>query len=252
MAIKKKPTGKDLVKWDEELAGLAKASVKGMDLPSGKFISLKSGKLSFGGAAVPGNELRAVVVGAVHENQYYDEDYDADTPQTPGCYAFGVETDEMEPHEKAPRRQCERCAGCPMNEFGSAERGQGKACKNVMRLAMIAESDLEDMSAAEVVYMKVPVMSVRNWMAYASKKVADTLKRPYWAVLTSIKVEPDPKSQFRVVFDVAEMIEDSSLFGPLKELWEKTMEGIDFPYQVVEKTEKPKKALGKAKFAKRR
>lgn len=247
--------GKSLVKWDEELANLAKDSTKGMDLPSAKFISLKSGKLSFGGAAVPDNELRAVILGWIHENQYYDEPYDADVPQTPGCYAFGVEADEMAPHEKALRPQNDSCASCPLNEWGSAERGDGKACKNVLRLALIAESDLEDLSTAEIVYMKVPVMSVKNFLMYAKKKVADTIKRPYWAVVTSISVEPDNKSQFRVNFEVAELIEDSELFSPLKDLWTKTMEGIDFPYVASERKEKPAKkakvADKKTKFARR-
>ena len=247
----KKATGKDLVKWDEELASLAKASVAGMELPTAKFISLKNGKLSFGGAAVPGNELRAVILGWVYENQFYDEDYDPDVPQSPACYAFGTEQDEMAPHEKAPRKQCEGCAGCPKNEFGSADRGDGKACKNVLRLAMIAEDDLENLDAAEVVYMKVPVMSVKNFLVYAKKKVAEAAKRPYWSVVTSITTEEDKKSQFRVIFDLADKVENSSLFPVLKEMWEKTMEGIDFPYQIQEREEKPKKSAKKQKFSRR-
>lgn len=247
----KKP-GKSMVVWDEELANLAKDATKGMDLPTAKFISLKNGKLSFGGAAVPGNELRAVILGWIHENQFYDEDYDPETPQSPGCYAFGTEQDEMEPHEKAPRKQADACNGCPNNEWGSAERGQGKACKNVVRLALIAESDMEDLSSAEIVYMKVPVMSVKNFVMYAKKTVAQALNRPYWAVVTNITVEPDNKSQFRVNFEVADKIEDSDLFGPLKDLWTKTMEGIDFPYQIQERKEKPKRgAKGKDKFQRR-
>jgi hypothetical protein len=247
----KKQTGKALVKWDEELANLAKDSAKGIELPAGKFISIKSGKLSFAGAAVPGNELRAVIVGWTHENQYYDEDYDPDVPQTPACYAFGTEKDEMEPHSQCARKQCEQCARCPMNEFGSAEKGKGKACKNVLRVALIAENDLEDLSSVEVVYLKVPVMSVKNFLLYAKQKVAETIKRPYWAVVTTIGVVPDDKSQFRVTFDVGELIEDSSLFGPLKELWEKTMEGIDFPYVVQERAGKKKAPVKKSKFSRK-
>lgn len=248
----KKTPGKAIVKWDEELASLAKDATKGMSLPTAKFISLKSGKLSFGGAAVPGNELRAVILGWVHENQFYDEDYDPETPQSPGCYAFGTDQSEMVPHENAPRKQAEACEGCPMNEWGSAERGQGKACKNVVRLALIAESDIEGLDSAEIVYMKVPVMSVKNFIMYAKKTVAQTLNRPYWAVITNITVEPDNKSQFRVNFEVADKIEDTELFSPLKELWGKTMESIDFPYQVQERKEKPKPTRGaRNKFQRR-
>lgn len=250
--MKKQSTSKSLVKWDEELANLAKTSTQGMSLPTAKFISLKGGKISFGGAAVPDNELRAVVLGWVHENQFYDEDFTTDSPQSPACYAFGTDQTEMMPHEKAPRKQNDSCAGCPMNEWGSAERGNGKACKNVVRLALIAESDLENLDSAEVTYLKLPVMSVKNFMLYAKKTVAEALGRPYWAVVTSITTEPDDKSQFRVIFSVGDKIEDSELFAPLKALWEKTMEGIDFPYpDAVDRQEKPKKSGVKSKFQRR-
>jgi len=248
----KKTTGKSLVKWDEQLANLAKDATKGMDLPTAKFVSIKSGQLSFAGAKMPGNELRAVILGWVYENQYYDEDYNPEVPQTPGCYAFGTDHDTMAPHANAERPQAEACAGCPLNEFGSAENGKGKACKNVVRLAMIAENDMEDLDAAELVYMKVPVMSVKNFTMYAKKTVAQALGRPYWAVVTQITVEPDSKSQFRVNFTVAEQIEDSDLFEPLKDLWEKTMEGIAFPYPKAEAREKPEpKTTKKSKFTRR-
>lgn len=253
MAVKKQP-GKALVKWDEELANLAKDATKGMDLPTAKFISIRGGKLSFGGAAVPGNELRCVVLGWVHENQYYDEDFNPDVPQVPACYAFGVDTKEMEPHENAPSKQSSACEGCPLNEYGSADRGKGKACKNVLRLALIAESDLEDLDSAEIVYMKVPVMSVKNFLVYAAKQLKDVLKRPYWSVITNITVEPDDKSQYRVLFDMAEKIEDSDLFSPLKGLWETTMDGIDFPYPAaIERKAAPAKkgAAKPAKFNRR-
>lgn len=259
MAKSPKVPGKALVKWDEELAKLAKDSTKGMALPTAKFLSLRGGKLSFGGADVPGNELRAIVIGWIHENQYYDERFNPDVPQSPGCYAFGTEQSEMVPHEQAPRQQAEACEGCPLNEWGSAENGKGKACKNVLRLALIAEDDLEDLSTAEIVYMKVPVMSVKNFMMYAKKTVGESLSRPYWAVITNITVEPDNKSQFKAMFEVGDLIEDSELFGPLKALWEKTMDGISFPYAIREPEEAPKrgksKPLGKpakpSKFARK-
>lgn len=252
-----KKTGKELVKWDEEFAGLAKASTAGMDLPTAKWISIKSGRLKFQGAEVPGNEIQAVILGWVHENQYYTEDYSSDAAQVPSCYAFGTDQDDMQPHEKVSEPQNDSCATCPLNEWGSDPNGgAGKACKNVLRLALIAESDLEDLSSAEIVYMKVPVMSTKNFMVYAKKKVADTMKRPYWAVVTTIRVEPDDRSQFKVLFDMESLIEDSDLFSPLKELWEKTMDSIDFPYpENIEREQKPKRgkpAPKGQKFTKRR
>jgi hypothetical protein len=247
---KAKTPGKALVKWDEEFANLAKESTKGMTLPTAKFLSMRSGKLSYAGADVPDNELRAVIVGWIYENQFYDEDFDPDVPQVPACYGFGTDPDDMQPHEQAPDKQNDACAGCPMNEWGTADRGNGKACKNVVRLALIAESDLEDLATAEVVYMKVPVMSVKNFAMYAKKTVGEALGRPYWAVVTLVSVVPDPKSQFKVQFSVAEKVEDSNLFSPLKDLWQKSMGEIAFPYPKPETVEKPARGKGKGKPSK--
>ncbi len=249
----KKTPGKSLVKWDEELATLAKETTTGLETPTGKFISIRSGKMTFAGADVPGNELRAVLLGWTFENQYYEGKFDPDARQTPACYAFGTDTTTMAPHPQAPDKQHGDCASCPMNQWGSSDTSdKGKACKNVVRLALIAESDLEGLAAADVVYLKVPVMSVKNFTMYAKKTVAEALGRPFWAVVTAISVVPDKKAQFKVNFEVADNIEDSDLFQPLKDLWTKVMEGIDFPYPQLEEEEKSakKKPINKkSKFA---
>lgn len=244
-----KPQGKAVVQWDAEFAGYAKEAAKGMTVAAGKFISTKSGVLTYAGAKIPDNELRCVVIGSIFENAFYEGDFDPDNPQSPGCFAFGVEKEEMAPSDTVPDKQSEACTGCPKNEFGSAERGQGKACKNVVRLALVAETDLEDLAAAEVVYLKVPVTSVKNWIVYAKKRLAEGVKRPYWAVVTKVAIEPDAKTQHQVTFELAEegVIEDATLFPVLRDLWTKTMEGIDFPYVATERAAKPVKAARGAK-----
>ena len=60
----------------------------------------------------------------------------------------------------------------------------------------------------------------------------------------------DDVSQFRVLFKLEELIEDADLFAPLKELRQRTMEGIDFPYHVREALP-PARGKGKQKFARR-
>lgn len=253
---KKKP-GTELVKWEEEFANLAKETKKGIVTSEGKFISFSGGRMSFGGADIPDDEIRCVIVGWVHHNAYYDPDvkYDPKNPQSPICYSFGTEAAEMEPHESSPDKQCTKCADCPFNQFESAESGRGKACKNTFRLALIAETDLEDLENAEVVYASIPPKSLKNWANYIGKDL-DKLARPHWSVITMMSRVPDSESQFRVTFKMEEKIEDAKLFGPLKELWEKTMGEIDFPYMVREAP--PVKTKGKgdkggkaSKFARR-
>lgn len=238
----KKPAGKALVKWDEKFAGLAKEATKGMVLPTGKFITIQAGQLMYGAVKIPGNSLRCVVVGSTYENAYYDPDvpFTAGEPTSPLCYAFGEEKDDMAPNDNVPEKQHDQCEGCPLNEFGSARAGAGKACGNKVRLALITENDLEEgnLSSPEIAYFRVSVTSVKNWLSYAKKDLEQTLKRPYWAVVTEIKVVPDSSSQFKIEFTLGEMIEDSELFEPLEKLWTKAMEGIDFPYPTYEKPTK--------------
>jgi hypothetical protein len=231
MAKAKKP-GTALVKWEEELEGYATETAKGISVSEGKFISFKGGRMSFAGADIPDDEFNGVIIGWTHHNAYYDPDirYDADNPQTPICYAFGQDEEEMQPHEDSKDKQCDSCAECPFSKFESAKTGRGKACKNTFRLAIIAESDLDDIDSAEVVYLSVPPTSLKNFANYLAKDLKN-LKRPHWFVKTLISRVPDDTSQFRVTFKHVESIEDGELYEPLKALWKKTMEGIDFPYQ---------------------
>jgi len=251
----KKSTSKALVKWDEEFANLAKETTKGIEVGTGKFLSFNGGTMSFAGADIPDDEIRCVIVGWTHHNVYYDPDvrYDPKNPQTPLCYAFDVDQDQIAPLDSVPEKQCDNCAECPLNEFGSAKSGDGKACKNTYRIALIAESDLEDIDNAEVVYASIPPKSLKNFANYLGKDL-DKLKRPHWSVITLLSRVPDSESQFKVTFKYEESIEDTDLFVPLKELWERTKDDINFPYVVREKSAPVKKAAAKKnqKFAGKR
>lgn len=245
MATKKTP-GKSIVKWDEELAKLAKDSTSKMDVSSNKFISIRGGKLTFGGQEMPGNELRCVVLAYTLENQYYVGRFDPSNPAPPICYSFGLDKDEMAPHEKSSDPQHSECSSCPLNQYESDPNGgRGKACKNVIRLAVIAESDLEDLDNAEVVYMKVPTTSTKNFLAYAKKQIGETLKRPFWSVITNIKVEQDNETAVKVFFSLAEKIDDGELFTPLKDMYTTNTDTVAFAYpDAPERPAKP--AKGKA------
>lgn len=242
----KKTTGKSIVAWEQQFEQFAKENTANVKTSDGKFISFGGGRMSFGGADIPDDEIRCVVVGWVYNNNFYDPDvrFDPKNPQAPICYAFGDDEDEMVPHEAALTPQCGSCAACPHNEFGSAQVGQGKACKNTFRLALIAESDLDNIDEAEVVYASIPPKSLKNWSTYLTKVLRDKLKRPHWAVVTTMKRVPDDESQFRVTFTHEENIEDDDMFEPLKKLWEETMATIGFAYPVYESREAPAKRGG--------
>lgn len=257
---KKKETGTALVNWDEELAKYAKESTAGIkESGNGKFLSFRGGNMTFNGEDIPDSELECVIVGWTHHNTYYDPDerYDPKNPQTPICYSFGTDEDLMEPHNDSPDKQCGSCAECPFNQFESAKNGPGKACKNTFRVALIAASELNDVENAEVVYASIPPKSLKNFANYLKKEIGGKLNRPFWSVITTMTCEPDSQSQFKVLFKCSEVIKDNKLFQPLKDKWEETMEGIEFPYPVKvaekksSKKEVAKKPAAKNKFSRK-
>ena len=251
MVKQTKTPGKAIVKWDEELANLAKEAVGEVKLSSAKFLSFKGGMMSYAGAAIPDNELEVVILAYTLENQYYDSAYDPSQSQVPACYAFGLVADGMVPHEEAPDKQNSECVSCPHNQWGSAKQGEGKACANVIRIEFIPVNDLEDIESAEIIHAKISRSSTKNFLYYISEDVKKKLRRPFWSVITKITLKKDQDTQFKINFKVDSLVEDGSLLQPLKDMWEKHTKEIDFPYPAPQ--EKPVKAKPKAsKFTKRK
>lgn len=250
----KKPTTTAIANWDEELAKAAQVGAAlTQSSDGGKFFSTKAGVLAYDDAPLPGNQMVVIVLAHALENVYYEDKYDAENRAPPTCFAFcknPEEIDEMEPHpdvdkEDAFERQHENCADCPHNQWGSAEKGRGKACGNRRRLALMPAGafvpkgkgmgfemelyeDPDHFKAADMAYLKTPVMSGKGFDSYV-KQVAEQLRRPLWAVYTRVWLEPDAKSQFRVHFELIEPV-DNSLLSIIKERADKAHEAIDFPY----------------------
>jgi hypothetical protein len=260
--------------WDQKMADAAAKSAKAEKPVSGlQGISLQGGILTVDEEPVPGNELDVVVLVAVHENQYYAEAYDADKKAIPSCFSFGdpdgdEPEDSMAPHAEATDKQGDDnglCANCWANAMGSAPVGRGKACKNVRRLALITADTLESPAAVletEVRVLKVPVMSVKGWALYVRNQLNEELKRPYWGVVTTIKVVPDKKSQFRVTFAFKELVDfTDELYEAIEKKINEVKPQLTTPYVKLEDAEpaprrgaparkgppaKPLKPVGKA------
>lgn len=265
-----KTTGTDVANYDEELAALAGASSTLTDSGGGgRFFSTRAGVLQFDDVALPGNQM-AVIVGAwCLENVYYEEAYDADNRTPPTCFAFCKnpdEKDEMGPPDIVDKedvfdRQSELCSDCPQNEWGSAAKGRGKACGNRRRLALLPAGtyqqqgrnggyelelidDADHFRSCDEAFLKVPVMSGKGFDSYV-KEIADQFRKPLFAAYTRIYLTPDPKSQFKVNFELIEMVEDKGVLGTLLQRYKKLHEEIDFPYTPFEADEedaKPTKA----------
>lgn len=264
-ADKKKP-GTGLAKWDEQLAKYAQeAAATEANTGAGlKTFSLKSGVLSLDDQAMPNNEMAVIVLDHVLENIYYGADFDVDNPTPPICFAFGRD-ETIAPHKNVVERdqqQHDKCAGCPMNEYGTASRGRGKACANKRRLLCIPAGsftkqgefkfidDVEHYEDAQPAFLKLPTTSTTAWALYV-KQLAGALRRPPFAVVTKIKVVPDAKSTFKVQFEAIQELDDEDLMEVLIKRHEEARKLIEQPYNLdaEEQEEKPKGKGAKGKPA---
>lgn len=233
--------GGAVAKWEDRLAGYAEKAAATEKTPTGKFISVRGGILNIGGQPVKENKLRVIVLGSAFENDFFVGKFDPNNPQPPKCYAIAVEEENLKPHEDAADPQSEACINCPHNEWGSAEEGRGKACKNIRRLALLAADDLtlDGAKDGEVMFLKVPVTSTKGWAHYV-KSVANNLKRPPFAVVTEISAVPDQQSQFKVTFTFIESIEDDDMLAALETRYEAMQSEILFGYPKA--SEQPQRA----------
>ena len=252
MATRSKTTA--LSNWDEELAKQAQIAA-GMEegVATGQFFSVKAGVLTWNDAPIKGNEMGVIILDSILENTYYDKEYDPTNPSAPHCFAFGRDDKTMSPHKivvEAGYQQHATCAGCPMNEFGTADKGRGKACKNTRRLSMIPggtilkdgtfeEADLDTIESAAAGFMKLPVTSVRAYAAYV-KTLSATIKRPPFGVFTRVSVVPDPKTQFQITFELLGKVPNELMEVVLRRHKE-AQSLIDFPYQLDDEDAAPAK-----------
>jgi len=134
--------------------------------PSTNAISTKGKMFTFpDGQAHPG-PLNAVILDWRNFNRYYTKAYDPQNPTPPDCFAIAKDLGEMAPHEDASDPQSEKCQGCPMNEFGSAATGRGKACRNTVRLAVVPP-DADD--SFEPWLLNVAPTSLKSWTSYVNQ-----------------------------------------------------------------------------------
>jgi hypothetical protein len=263
MATTKKEPGTNIIRWADQLAAeAAVASKMEAATSSSAYFSLKSGVLSLGGNPIPGNSMIVIIADYIMENVYYAEGYDPDNLTPPECFAFGKD-DEMKPHDvvfENGTNPHDKCIGCPKNEWGSAERGAGKACSNKRRLALLPAGTIENgkikpftkasqLEESALGLLKLPVMSVKGFSSYV-KQVAVALKRPPHGLITKVSLVPDAKSQFRVMFEAVSEVPDE-LMGVVMLRREEASAALNVPYSMEqeEREAKPSKFRGKGAAA---
>ena len=252
--------------WEKDLAEQAaqyveqEASAAG----GGSFFSTKSGQLSFGGTTMPNNEIACIILDGVLENVLYTEAYDPENPVPPCCFAFGRDEAELAPHEMSGDPQCDSCAGCEKNKWGTGVNSagkptRGKACRNTRRLALIIAGNfmngqfqqvtaLEHFESAKIGYLKLPVTSVKAYAGYV-KAIVGAHQRPPHGMITRLKLMPDSKNQFSVIFEPLAKV-PNSLMEVIMKRHKEAVDEIEFPYQpaIEESAPASKKPVTKKKY----
>jgi hypothetical protein len=132
--------------------------------------------------------IKAVILDFISAYYFYPGVYDPDDITPPDCFALGVEVATLAPHDTVPAntRQADSCAVCPQNQFGSAQRGKGKACQNARLLAILPpDADME----TPIMTLKVSPTAIRPFDAYVSS-VARSFQKPPIGVVTTIGFDP--------------------------------------------------------------
>lgn len=169
------------VDWKDKLAKYAKQVQEAAPV-SGTYASFTDSSgdsaLMIGGKQMDDDKADIVLLSFVCENQFYSGPYNRGDPKPPSCYAIGKNEKELVPHEKAVGYWDDKqeeyvkpdsCAECPMNEWGSADNGQGKKCKNTRLIAFISSNGLEspeDVEGADVVKANIAPTGIKPFNTY--------------------------------------------------------------------------------------
>lgn len=250
-----KATGKELQPWEQQMADLAKESVASASSTGGtsKKIGTRSGRFTIDGAEVEGNVIQVVVLDFLVDVTYYEDDFDPDDVTPPTASALGRDERTLEWHENShPDYAGQPLKDSPVFQWGSADKGRGKAAKSRRRLLLISADDLEeDIAAAEVRKLMVPVTSGKEWDAYVKQVAAHG--RPPCGVVTEVTIKPHDKWQFTLNFKMLGLIEDEAMPEVLAKR-ESIQDELFAPYsrydEVQEEEEQPRRNKAVAKGAK--
>jgi len=236
MATAKKTSAKNQANqmsvWEEELQKRALVSTQTAESASSgsKMVKIQASQFVVDDNPV-GNTLSVIVLGFVLENAYYKDSYDPDNIVPPDCFAFGDNAKTMGPvPEDVLDPKSELCKTCPLggdNAWGTADKGKGKACKNIRKLLIMTEDDLDDLDEAELRTIKIPVTSASAWDGYV--RTLGVAGKPPLAVLTRITATPDPKTQFRLSFKCEGEV-DQDLIGAIIEKADASISVLSTPY----------------------
>lgn len=147
------------------------------------------------------DELTCVIVDFVYRNEYYGKAFNPKAITPPVCYAISPVQSDLAPLPSAPQKQCETvCAECQWDKFGSSPTGDGKACKNVVFLAVLPTDADAD---TPLWVLKTSPTAITTFNKYVAK-LASSAQIPVTAAVTRISFNPS-KTYATLAFDVEDV-----------------------------------------------
>jgi len=165
----------------------------------------------FGEGTDPVRRFKARAIAQRRRNAFWiDSDRDDDAPSVPPDCAS---SDGIKP-DFGEKKQSATCALCPKNVFGSDDNGRGKACKNMISLALRIEED----GGLLPKRLEIPPSSIRSFSSFLTGLTDRRLPLPL--VVTEFSLEK--KAIGQQVFSVIKatplsVVEDRSLWPAIKD-----------------------------------
>lgn len=105
-------------------------------------------------------ELTGVVLDSYAVNAYWAQKFEGEN-NPPDCSSMDGKVGVAPEGSRVPwAGGCQECATCPMNQWGSAPDGAGKACKNMRRVYLLREGEIFP------ILITIPPTSVKAWNTY--------------------------------------------------------------------------------------
>ena len=130
---------------------------------------------------------------------FYAKAYAEGDDQTPDCYSL----DSIKPDPGSMQKQCDSCAACPQNVWGSKITPTGsktKACADARRVACVPSADVVNEIAGGPMLLRVPPASLAELANYGDRLRANGW--PYYGLSTRVLFDPEasyPKLLFKEI-----------------------------------------------------
>lgn len=187
--------------------GTGGASVDGISLKGGRFHVKRAGQQPIT------LELFNLDVIVVHANPgmtkaFFAGAWNPDEVEAPICSS----DDGIAPRADATQPQCNSCAACPQNQFGSyinpQTQAQGKACQDKKTIAIVTPGQ----EAGEMLRLQVPAASLKDFGNY----LRSLPKVPYYGIVTRISFDTTV-SYPKIKFEAVDYVRDQAAFETLRQ-----------------------------------